>query len=103
MALTSIAVTTSLATTAVVALSGPVKIRADGLGVAPYADKESRFVDIYEETNVAGEYAAVPVPSEIDRTGRARLTTSIPSCNFEGYGNYKFVPSHGDITVGYAQ
>jgi hypothetical protein len=102
MALTPIEVTIDLADTPAVELNGVIKIRADGLDVEPYADPESRFVDIYEETTVDGEYSPVPVPPGIDRTRRLRLTSLLPSILFEGYGLYKFVASHDDITVGYA-
>lgn len=92
MALTPITVTTSLATTEVVALSGVARIRADAL-----IDNDKVF--IYEETNTATEYDIVR-----DTTYPGRhilLDAATPSVLFEGYGNYKFVISRAGIEVGY--
>ena len=89
MAMTEITVTTSLATTAVVALSGVNRIRADNM-------VQGDYVAIYEE-NVAGDGY---LPTTVDNKA-LRILPENPTIIFEGYGNYKFLISAAGIEVGY--
>jgi len=98
MPMTDVEATNVLATTPVIALSGVVRVRADGLDSDPTAN----YVDIYEETVTATENARVKVPAKDSDTGFLRLTAAVPSIIMEGYGNYKFVTSQASgIEVGY--
>jgi hypothetical protein len=96
MAMTEITVTTSLATTEVIALDGVAKIKATGMG-------DSDFVEVYDESTTATEYDLVMV-EDIPGSNKMiplRLTKAKSTIRLEGYGNYKFVISTAGIEVGY--
>lgn len=95
MAMTTVTTTTSLATTAVFALSGPCRMKADGLIAGD-------TVGIYEE-GPGGDYTSVPRYNQNGEAlgGNVELKYGVPSIIFEGYGNYKALPSRAAIVFGY--
>jgi len=77
---TALTTAKALADCVAVSLAGPIKLVAEGM-------VEADVVLIYEETQTEGNYQQVKESKERS----ARLTYSMPSIIFEGYGKYKFL------------
>ena len=91
MAMTLLTVTIDIATTEVFALSGPCRIRADDM-------VKGDSVTVYEESTTPGTYV---IAVDFLTGNKVVLNSDRPSVPFEGYGNYKCLPSRADIVVGY--